>query len=468
MARASAGHKPKAWRPKGDRGTPGLIHFRRPPLGTDFLHGVWVVLMPPPAISSQFSWEETTMSLPFPPNAFANVPAEVVRRAEAARLERVREQAAAHRLSALILFDPVNIRYACGARNMQVYTARNPARYLFVPIEGPVVLFEYRSCEHLAAHLATIDEIRPAQTIMPLYAGDKHEGFLQAFVAEIAELVARHGVFGRRVGIEATTTGAVLALDRAGFEVIDAQIPIEKARSVKVPGEVDMIRASLRLTEAAVAAMEAALRPGITEVQLWSHLHRTLIAGGGDYIETRLLSSGPHTNPWFQETSERIIEPGDLVAFDTDVVGCYGYYSDFSRTFLAGDGRPSGTQRMLYGLAQEQIEHNMALLKPGLGFRELAESAWPIPTPYQKHRYLGVVHGCGMTGEYPIIAHAMDWDSVGHDDDAVFVPGMSVCVESFIGHEDGGEGVKLEEQVLITDKGVERLSVYGYDERLSA
>jgi Xaa-Pro aminopeptidase len=331
-----------------------------------------------------------------------------------------------------------------------------------------VILFEYRSCEHLAAHLATIDELRPAQTIMPLHSGYKHEGFLRTFVAEIEGLVARHGIFGRRIGIEATTTGAVLALERAGFDVVDAQIPVEKARSVKVPGEVDLIRASLRLTEAAVASMEAELRPGITEAELWSHLHRTLIAGGGDYIETRLLSSGPHTNPWFQETSERVIEHGDLVALDTDAVGCYGYYSDFSRTFLAGDGRPSGTQRLLYGFAQEQIEHNIALLKPGLGFREFSERAWPIPSPYQKHRYLGVVHGCGMTGEYPIIAHAIDWDSVGHDDDAVFVPGMSVCVESFIGHEDGGEGVKLEEQVLITDEGVERLSIYGYDERLSA
>jgi Xaa-Pro aminopeptidase len=230
-----------------------------------------------------------TMSLPFPPNAFANVSADVVGRVEAARLKRVRAQAAAHRVSAVVLFDPVNIRYACGARNMQVYSARNPARYLFVPAEGPVVLFEYRSCEHLAADLVTIDEIRPAQTIMPLYSGNKHEGFLRAFVAEIEELVARHGVFGRRVGIEAATTGAVLALDWAGFDVIDAQIPIAKAKSVKVPGEVDMIRASLRLTEAAVASMEAELRPGITEAELWSHLHRALIAGGGDYIETRLL-----------------------------------------------------------------------------------------------------------------------------------------------------------------------------------
>ena len=79
-----------------------------------------------------------------------------------------------------------------------------------------------------------------------------------------------------------------------------------------------------------------------------------------------------------------------------------------------------------------------------------------------------MLHGCGMTGEYPIIAHASDWDDVGNDDNEVFVPGMTVCVESFIGHEDGGEGVKLEEQVLITETGVERLSVYGYCDRLSA
>ena len=223
--------------------------------------------------------------------------ADVVRRVEAARLERVREQAAAHRLSAVILFDPVNIRYACGARNMQVYTARNPARYLFVPVEGPVVLFEYRSCEHLAAHLATIDEIRPAQTIMPLYSGHKHEGFLRAFCGRDHRVVAKHGVFGRRVGIEATTTGAVLALDRAGFEVIDAQIPIEKARSVKVPGEVDSTPRLAAADRSGGRRHGGRVAAGYHRWKLWLHLHRTLIAGGGDYIETRLLSSRPLYQP---------------------------------------------------------------------------------------------------------------------------------------------------------------------------
>ena len=73
-----------------------------------------------------------------------------------------------------------------------------------------------------------------------------------------------------------------------------------------------------------------------------------------------------------------------------------------------------------------------------------------------------------MTGEYPILPHILDWEAVGHDDEAVVQPNMTLCVESFIGHEAGGEGVKLEEQVLITESGVERLSRYGYDARLSA
>jgi Xaa-Pro aminopeptidase len=402
----------------------------------------------------------------FEPQTFCNVDETVVRGVEADRLKRVREQLLKAEISVAVIFDPINIRYACGARNMQVYSARNPARYLVVPAAGPVTLYEYRSCEGLAAHLQTIDEIRPAQSIMPLHSGEKHIGFVNAFVDDVQEVVRNHGLFGARVAIEGATTGAVRALVDAGFDVSDAQIPIELAKSIKVKGEVDLIRASLRLTETAVRFMEGHLRPGITEADLWSHLHRVLIAGGGEYLETRLLTSGPHTNPWLQETSERVIQAGDLVAFDTDAVGCYGYYSDFSRTFLTGDGTATNEQRNLYRLAREQIEFNAELLRPGLSFREFSQKAWPIPGRFEKHRYLSVLHGCGMTGEYPIVAHDIDWESVGHDADGVFEPGMSICIESFIGDEKGGEGVKLEEQVMVTESGIERLSLYHYDERL--
>ena len=82
----------------------------------------------------------------------------------------------------------------------------------------------------------------------------------------------------------------------------------------------------VRATEVAVARLRTAIRPGLSENELWSVLHQGVIALGGDYIETRLLSSGPRTNPWFQETGYRRLGENELVALDTDVVGCHGYY----------------------------------------------------------------------------------------------------------------------------------------------
>ena len=90
-----------------------------------------------------------------------------------------------------------------------------------------------------------------------------------------------------------------------------------------------------------MAEMQAALRPGISENELWAELHRGNIARGGEWIETRLLSSGPRTNPWFQECSSRTIEAGDLVAFDTDLIGPYGFCADLSRTWYCGMASPA-------------------------------------------------------------------------------------------------------------------------------
>ncbi|TIV89859.1 MAG: M24 family metallopeptidase, partial [Mesorhizobium sp.] len=82
--------------------------------------------------------------------------------------------------------------------------------------------------------------------------------------------------------------------------------------------------------------------------ELWSALHAENIARGGEWIETRILTSGPRTNPWMQEAGPRRIVSGDLVAFDTDMVGPYGMCADFSRTWHCGDGRPTDEQRRLH------------------------------------------------------------------------------------------------------------------------
>ncbi|MEY2443540.1 MAG: hypothetical protein QOE00_120 [Ilumatobacteraceae bacterium] len=394
------------------------------------------------------------------------LPADVDRRAARERLARLRTTLAIHDVGAAVFFDAINIRYACGVRNMQLNTTRNPGRYVFVPVEGPVVLFEYRGCAHLAEGYDTVDEIRGARGLHPFYGGDHYRRHLAGFVDDMRVLMVRCGLQGQRLGIERSPIEAVPALLAAGFDIVDASPIIDRAKSIKTPTELDLIRASVAGTEAAVAFMEERLVPGRSENEVWAELHRALIAGGGEYLETRLFNSGPRTNPWFQEAGNKIIAAGELVCLDTDAVGCHGYCTDLSRTFLAGDGPPTARQRDTYALAYEQLQHNMNLIEVGMSFREFAEKTWSFPDEFVDRRYLGPVHGNGMVAEYPIILYPDFYNESGQE--GVFEANMTVCVESYLGSTRGGEGVKLEEQVLITTAGVERLTTYPYESTLLA
>ncbi len=380
------------------------------------------------------------------------------------RLGRVRAEMAKRDIAAVILSDPVNIRYATGARNMQVFSQRNaPSRYLLLTADRSI-LFEFTGCAHLADGLETIDEVRAARTASFVAAGPDIAARETAWAAEMANEI--QGLVGRgaTVGLERLNAGAAIALRDQGLRIVDAQEPVEMARAIKSAEEMKCVNASLRATEIGVAKLRAAIRPGLTEAELWSVLHQSVIAQNGDYVETRLLNAGERTNPWFQETSDNVIGENELIALDTDVVGCHGYYSDFSRTFHAGPGKPTATQRELYKVAYEQVHHNMGILRPGMTFRDYADAAWDIPEKYYANRYYLSAHGCGMTGEYPYLYHHGDFPDAGYD--GVIEPGMTLCVESYIGAECEAEGVKLEQQVLMTETGMEVLSRFPFEEDL--
>ncbi|MBD3894548.1 aminopeptidase P family protein [Halomonas sp. ML-15] len=382
------------------------------------------------------------------------------------RLGRVRAMMQQMDIGALILSDPVNIRYATGARNMQVFSARNtPSRYCLVT-QHRVTLFEFTGCEHLARGLETIDEVLPAMTASFVAAGPDIAQREKAWAREMKSLIDAEAGPGVRVGMERMNAGSAIALSELGVSLVDAQHPVELARCIKSAEEIKCAIASLRATEAGVAALREAIRPGITENALWSVLHQAIIERDGDYCETRLLNSGQRTNPWFQETGRKSLQPNELVALDTDVVGCHGYYSDFSRTFHVGPDQPSEEQRALYRLANEQVQHNISIIKPGMSFRDYAERAWDIPSRYHKNRYYLSAHGVGMTGEYPYLYHIHDFPDAGYDGE--IQPGMTLCVESYIGADGGQEGVKLEEQLLVTETGTRLLSRFPLEEMLLA
>lgn len=372
------------------------------------------------------------------------------------RLERVRAELRKQDYAGALLYDPINIRYATDSTNMQLWVAHNPTRHCFVATDGPVVLFDYFSCEHLSDHAGIATEVRPAISWMYLYSGELTDLKVRRWAEGIAELVRAHGGGNRRVAVDRLNAEGVAALAELGITVGSGEAVMEQARLHKSPDEILCMRRAIRACEGAIDEMHAALRPGISENALWAELHRGNIARGGEWIETRLLASGPRTNPWFQECSARVIEEGDLVAFDTDLIGPYGFCADLSRTWLCGDVRATDEQRSLYRTAMEQIAHNIGLLRPGISFRELVErSAVPPPDCFPA-RYGVLYHGVGLADEYPTLPHAADWTA--DTPDAVLEPGMVLCVESYIGRLAGDEGVKLEEQVLITETGHEQLS----------
>ncbi|MEO8040683.1 MAG: M24 family metallopeptidase, partial [Betaproteobacteria bacterium] len=149
---------------------------------------------------------------------------------------------------------------------------------------------------------------------------------------------------------------------------------------------------------------------------------------------------------------------------DTDALGYQGYAVDFSRTFLCGASGPSDAQKALFGRARDQLEWNLALIQPGAAFEDIADRAWVVPDEHQQSRYYCVGHGLGMSGEFPNIPHRKPGQP--YPLPGAVEPGMIICIESYIGTAAAGQGVKLEEQLLVTESGTERLSRFPFDDRL--
>lgn len=372
------------------------------------------------------------------------------------RLQRIRQQLREHDYAGVLLADPINIRYATDTNNLGLWVMHSPSRYVFVATDGPVVLFEFTSSRHNSEHIETIDEIRPAIPWLYFLAGPRVEEKAQSWALEVADLMAQHGAGNRRLAVDRCDPWGAERLKAQGIQLFDAQPLMEQARLIKSPQEIASHRVSMDVCDLAIARMRASLVPGITENQLWSIMHGTNVAQGGEWAESRLLNSGPRTNPWFQDASDKVIEAGEMVCFDTDMVGPGGYLSDISRSFICPGKAPTAAQRDLLEIASQQIRFNLELLRPGLSFREFAECCWPVPKQFEHNRYMMMLHGVGLVDEYPSVAYAVDFAEWGYD--GHFEENMVLSVESYIGEQGGREGVKLEEQVLITATGAHKLS----------
>jgi Xaa-Pro dipeptidase len=388
------------------------------------------------------------------------ISATVLDGARSYRLNRFRELMAHHDVAGLLLYDPINIRYAFDSSNMQVWTGHNPVRYAMILAGGPAILWEFKGCEHLNDGLPGIDEIRTAVSWMFMSKGDKAKAGVETWADEIADLLEKYGGGNRRFAADKLDGPGLHVMESRGFTYIEGAELTERARSIKSPDEIELMRWTIRVCEAGMARIYENSLPGVTERELWAHLHFENARSGGDWLETKLLTCGPNTNPWYKECSDRVCQTQEMISFDTDMIGPYGYCADLSRSWTCGYTQMRGSQKRIYGTALEQINHNLDILKPGMTFAEYNAKSWRIPAQHVDYRYSLAAHGVGMADEWPVIPLHVDFDETATS--GTINPGMVLCVESLVA-EKGSESVKLETQVLVTDTGFERLDSFPWE-----
>lgn len=379
------------------------------------------------------------------------------------RRSRILAEMEKREIDALLLFDPINIRYATDSSNMQLWTAHNLARATLVTVDGHIILWDFTNCQHMTEHVHRINEVRSVAGSFYFEFGDTVGEQARSFCKEVQDVLSARKMTGP-IGIDRMDTDIAKAFFATDLNIIAGQTVMEHARVIKSHDEILAMRCAVAGCEMAMAEMEKAMTPGMAEVELWSVLHRENIAQGGEWIETRILASGPRTNPWMSEASGRIMETGDIMAFDTDLIGLFGICVDTSRTWLVGDATPNPEQLEAYKIAHEHVETNMTLLAPGVSMHDLTYKGHVLPDAYQANKYCVKMHGVGLCDEFPSIYYPDSYIEGAFD--YHLEPGMVLCVEVFAGKSGAREGIKLENQVLITETGFENLTTYPYDNRL--
>ena len=376
------------------------------------------------------------------------------------RLDRIVANLAERGYGGALLFDPLNIRYATDTTNMQLWNTHNPFRACFVAADGYMIVFDFKASDLLTGFNPLVRETRGGASMFYFVNGTKTERDAKIFAGEIDDLLRTHAGSNRRLAVDKIQIHGLRALEALGLEIEDGEELMELTRVIKGPDEVKAMRCAIHACEAALYEMEKYAQPGVTENDVWSVLHAENIRRGGEWIETRIMASGPRTNPWFQECGPRVIQNNELLGFDTDLVGCYGMCVDISRTWFVGDGEPTAEQRRLYTEAYEQIMENTAILRPGMHNMDIVRGGRLMPDEFKERQYSVKMHGVGLCDEWPCIYYPENPANEGYD--FVLEPGMMLCVESYVGAVGGKEGVKLENQVMITEDGVENMTNFPF------
>ena len=188
---------------------------------------------------------------------------------------------------ALVVFDPLNIRYASDSTNMQLWNSHNPFRALIVCADGYMVMWDYKKLPFLSELNPLVREQRSGADFFYFDRGDMAYLAAEAFAGAVYDLVRSHGGGNMRLTVNKIMMVGLKAFESKRFDVFEGEELTEKARLIKGPHEIKAMRCASHACDTAVRSMEKAARAGMpgglmSEDDIWAVLHAENIRRGGE------------------------------------------------------------------------------------------------------------------------------------------------------------------------------------------
>lgn len=377
------------------------------------------------------------------------------------RLARAKASMKNYGLSALVCYDFDNIRYITGT-HIGEWNRNKMNRYciLIDGVEQPFLFDPATPSKRKRVDWLDKDHIQPAVGSMrgsiPVEVG-----MVEKVAEQIGGYLREYGVLGKKTGMDIVDVPLLRALEKEGVEIVDGQQAMLDARIIKTDDEIQLLKTSAAMVDAAYYDIAKALRPGAFENDLVAIANYKLYGWGAELVEFVNSIAGERGAPHCHTFSNRIIRPGELVFLD--IGNTYnGYKTCYYRTFSCGV--PNAAQKKAYEKASKWLKASIAAIKPGATSADVAK-AWPAAEEFgmaneEEAFLLQFAHGIGLgLWEKPIISRLF---SLEHPFE--LKEGMTFALETWCAAEDGSGSARIEEEVVVTKDGHEVITKFPSEE----
>jgi Xaa-Pro aminopeptidase len=384
------------------------------------------------------------------------------RRLHRYRLARVKQALENSDLGALLVFDVNNIRYITSTK-IGEWERDKLSRWALLTRTSEPILWDFGSAavHHklytpwLAPENCKAGLIGLRGTVDPAF------GLMRRHAEEIASLIREAGVADMPLGVDIIEPPMMFELERAGLKVADGQQVMLEAREIKSADEIALLNRAAAMVDGAYHLIHEELKPGVRENDIVAKVNEFLYRNGSDDVEAINAISGERCNPHPHNFTDRMLRPGDQAFFDI-LQAFMGYRTCYYRTFNVGRATP--VQHDAYKRAREWLDCAIELIKPGVSTDRVC-SVWPkaeeFGFPDEMSAFgLQFGHGLGLAlHERPIISRVI---SLTHPTE--IKEGMVFALETYCPATDGYSAARIEEEVVVTDKGCRVITLFPAEE----